>query len=245
VWVQKLKEKQEAAKKAKLLEEMDQMIEDDVVASSKSKTANKKYTSNHLKGLRIEHDELMFREEQDVILTLKDRRILTGTGEDLAVDEDEDADVLVNVNLMDDERAKKNVENRKARGKDYKPYDDEFDEDGNFRQRDLLDKYNEELEGEKKKSFRLGAKGMYDASDAKMIAKMNEDFKAKAVRLGDMAELELAKDYYTSAEMEAFKKPKKLRKVMRASGKSRSLKADDLLPLPSSSDVKQEPHIKQ
>ncbi len=154
------------------------------------------------------------------------------------MDDDEDADVLVNVNLMDDERAKKNVENRKQRGADYKPYDDDFDEEGNFRgQRDILDKYNEELEGEKKKSFRLGAKGMYDSSDSKFIEKLNEEHKARAIRLGDMSELQVAKDYYTNQEMEAFKKPKKARKVMRGGGGSKSsktLRADDLLPLPSS-----------
>ena len=70
-----------------------------------------------------------------------------------------------------------------------------------------------------------------------MIARMNEEHKAKAVRLGEMAELALAADYYTNQEMEAFRKPKKMRKVMRSSaGRSagdKSLKADDLLPLPA------------
>lgn len=58
---------------------------------------------------------------------MKDRAILRGKGDNLELDEDEDA--LVNVNIADDERAAKFVELRKKRP-DYNPYDD-FDEDGN------------------------------------------------------------------------------------------------------------------
>ncbi len=79
VWIQKLRAKQEAAKKEKLLQEMDSMLEEQAEeASSRSQQVRGKYTASHLKGLKIEHDELMFKEEQEVILTLKDRRILKG-----------------------------------------------------------------------------------------------------------------------------------------------------------------------
>lgn len=45
------------------------------------------------------------------------------------MDEEED-DVLINVNIVDDERAEKNVENKKKKP-DYKPYDEpQFDEYG-------------------------------------------------------------------------------------------------------------------
>ena len=44
--------------------------------------------------------------------------------------DEEEEDVLVNVNIVDDERAEKNVENKK-KNPDYKPYDEpEFDEYG-------------------------------------------------------------------------------------------------------------------
>lgn len=52
---------------------------------------------------------------------------MRGSGDNLELDEDEDA--LVNVNIVDHERAAKNVELRKKKP-DYNPYDD-FDEDGN------------------------------------------------------------------------------------------------------------------
>ena len=140
-WLRKLKQKEEAAKKAKLLEEMDEqfgiseLVEKDAgkksAKSSQIAKGDGDYTASHLKGLRVEHDETVFQEGREVILTLKDRYILQGKGDDLDVDDDEDADVLVNVNIMDDERAAKNIENKKKQA-DYKPYDD-FDEDGNVR----------------------------------------------------------------------------------------------------------------
>ena len=44
--------------------------------------------------------------------------------------DDDDEDVLINVNIIDDERAEKNVDNKKKKP-DYKPYDEpEFDEYG-------------------------------------------------------------------------------------------------------------------
>lgn len=122
-WLEKIKQKEEAKKKAKLLEEMDQQFGEDT--SNKPK---KDYTSNNLKGLRVEHSLEAFKEGQEIILTLKDKSILKGTGDELDVD-DEEEEVLVNVNILDDERAAKNVENKKNKP-DYKPYD-EFDEDGN------------------------------------------------------------------------------------------------------------------
>ena len=90
----------------------------------------------------------------------------------------------------------------------------------------------------------MGARGTYDASDAKFLEKLNEEHRARAVKL-ELHELSLAKDYFTQQEMESFKKPKKLRKVMRGGGgcsssssnkSGKSLKPDDLLPLPSMSD---------
>lgn len=90
--------------------------------------SNKKYDENDLKGLRVEHDQSLIKEGHEVILTLKDRNILKGTGDYVDLDDDEEADVLVNVNIMDDEKAVKNIENKKKKP-DYQAYDD-FDEDG-------------------------------------------------------------------------------------------------------------------
>ena len=116
-------------------------MDEELAKTSSSSTAEKKnvkkkkekeYTADYLAGMRVEHDQAMIKEGQEIILTLKDRSILTGFGENLDVDQDDEADVLVNVNIMDDERAKMNIENKKKKP-DYKPYD-EVDEDGSVSQ---------------------------------------------------------------------------------------------------------------
>lgn len=77
----------------------------------------KDYTENELAGLKVEHSKEFIQEGQSIVLTLKDKNVL---------DENE-GDVLVNVNVVDDEKAAKNIENKKKLPT-YKPYDevDEF-----------------------------------------------------------------------------------------------------------------------
>jgi len=88
-----------------------------------------------------------------------------------------------------------------------------------------LDKYNEELNGEKKKSFKLGTnhdlnektliliyhnsylnlkkgtRGQYDASDDRFIEKLNQEHKARAIKIDALNELKFATDYMTQQEM--------------------------------------------
>lgn len=77
-------------------------------------------------------------------MTLKDRNIL-----------DEESDVLINVNLIDEERYKKNNEIKKQRP-GYQPLEEEFDEMGLPIKKSLLAKYDVEIEGDQKDSFVLG-----------------------------------------------------------------------------------------
>lgn len=80
-----------------MLEELDaQFGIGDVVQSEQRERMRNKYTEKDLKGMTIEHDINSFAEERDIVLTLKDKGVL-----------EEDDDVLVNVNLLDDERYKK------------------------------------------------------------------------------------------------------------------------------------------
>jgi U4/U6.U5 tri-snRNP-associated protein 1 len=102
---------------------MDNQCEEEIKESSdakskKSATKSKNYTSQDLVGLSIEHSQEVFKEGQETILTLKDKNVL----------DEENDDALVNVNIIDEEKAKKNIENLKQKPK-YKPYDD-FDENG-------------------------------------------------------------------------------------------------------------------
>ncbi|GIY89967.1 hypothetical protein CEXT_4871 [Caerostris extrusa] len=103
------------------------------------------YTSDNLKGLTVAHDIGSIQEGHQVILTLKDKGVL-----------EEEEDVLENVNIVDSEKYAKNVENKKKKP-DYKPYDEpEYDEFGILKKKNLLSKYDEEIEGEQKKTFKLG-----------------------------------------------------------------------------------------
>eukprot|EP00057_Strongylocentrotus_purpuratus_P018734 XP_011673208.1 PREDICTED: U4/U6.U5 tri-snRNP-associated protein 1-like [Strongylocentrotus purpuratus] len=156
-----------------MLEEMDaefgigKIVEDEF-----SKTKEQAYSRRNLDGFKIEHSTKNFQEGQSVILTLKDMDGLQ-----------EEEDVLVNVNMIDNERAKKNVELRKKRP-DYKAYqEDDFDEEGTFHQKKLLGKYDEEIEGEQKKSFRLNQAGTAHMDEADHMQSIRNQLKQQAVCL--------------------------------------------------------------
>ncbi|KAI5692672.1 hypothetical protein M8J75_012775, partial [Diaphorina citri] len=175
--------------------------------------------------LKVEHDIKDFTEGRNVILTLKDQDILA-----------EDAsDTLVNVNMVDDERHKKNVLNRKQKvgGKfGYSALDeDEFDEDGNPRESQLLSKYDEEIEGTKKKSFAIG-ENYEEQRKNEVREKLYGNRKLESLA---SAKLKLASDYLTEDEVK-FKKPKKkVRKIRKT-----KLRADDLLNMDSGADQSSE-----
>ena len=82
------------------------------------------YSAESLSGLRVEHKEDHFREGKDIILTLKDAPVL----------DEEQGDVLVNVNMVDEEHASRNVQLKKGLP-GYVPYEEEFDEYGNVSER--------------------------------------------------------------------------------------------------------------
>merc|ERR1711890_78413 len=72
------------------------------------------YTSKDMKGLKVQHDLDVIDDERDMILTLKDKKIL-----------DEDVrDVLHNVNIVEAENARMSIKN-KLQGKDYAPWRDQ------------------------------------------------------------------------------------------------------------------------
>ncbi|XP_028392981.1 U4/U6.U5 tri-snRNP-associated protein 1-like [Dendronephthya gigantea] len=218
-WVKKVRkkenEKQLAIKRAQLLEEMDEEFGVGELVMNVMGNKEKAYTAKDLKGLTVEHSSKMIKEGKEVILTLKDSGIL----------ENED-DVLVNVNLIDTEKAEKNIELRKKKP-GYQAYD-EFDEDGEQKVHGLLSKYDEEIDGVQKKTFNLGKDGGLNLTKEQEQQKIREQLKNEAVSL-TMPQLQTQSEYYTEKEMLKFKKPKKRRKIK----KREALKADDLLPLGS------------
>jgi U4/U6.U5 tri-snRNP-associated protein 1 len=108
--------------------------------------------TDQLRGLKVAHDTKDIDAGSEMILTLKDSRILG-----------DDEDELQNVDLADEER-RRAANIRKKRAKEgYTGYDDdEFDPDGGNElpgTRDVLSKYDDEYAGEglKREGFRLGA----------------------------------------------------------------------------------------
>lgn len=219
-WVEKSrkleKEKEMAEKRAKLLEEMDQEFGvSSLVEEEFAQSKNNAYTSRELKGLKVQHKVDSFTEGHTVILTLEDKGVL-----------DEEEDVLVNVGLVDKEKAEKNVELRKKKP-DYNPYDDEesVDDMVSFKRQSVLSKYDEEIDGEKKKSFRLSTGGVAHGEREKELQVMRETLRSQAQSL-EMPALAIASEYFTPQEMVGFKKTK--RRVKKIRKKGRLTVADEL-----------------
>ncbi|XP_016377002.1 U4/U6.U5 tri-snRNP-associated protein 1-like [Sinocyclocheilus rhinocerous] len=220
-WVERsrklAKEKEMAEKRAKLLEEMDEEFGvSNLVEQEFAQERKDAYSSRDLKGLKVQHKMESFREGETVILTIEDKGVL-----------EEEEDVLVNVGLVDKEKAEKNVELKKKKP-DYKPYEEEESVDDMvvFKPKAVLSKYDEEIEGEKKKSFRLSAGGFVGGERERELQAIRENLRNQAQSL-DMPVLTLASEYYTPQEMVGFKKTKcKVKKIRK---KEKILKVDDLL----------------
>lgn len=218
-WVEKSRkvedEKKKAAQRAKMQDEMDKDFEVDSSEIHRRPVRKRNYNERDLKGLKVAHDIESFTEDRQVILTLQDQEVLG-----------EDGDTLVNVNMLDNERYKKNVENKKQNplSYGYDVYEEQYDEFGNYIQRSMLGKYDEELEGGKKKTFTLGeSKELIQAQQRKAL-EIKASLQKKTLESLNETSLKLASDHYTEEEMITFKKPKK--KIKRTRQK---LRADDLL----------------
>ncbi|XP_068922480.1 U4/U6.U5 tri-snRNP-associated protein 1 [Petaurus breviceps papuanus] len=224
-WIEKSrrlqKEKDLAEKRAKLLEEMDQEFGvSSLVEEEFGQRRKEQYSARDLQGLTVEHTIASFREGETMILTLKDKGVLQ-----------EEEDVLVNVNLLDKERAEKNVELRKKKP-DYRPYaeDESVDDMAVFKPRSILAKYDEELEGERPHSFRLDRSGTADGARERELEEIRANLRQQAQSL-TMAGPRLASEYLTPQEMVTFKKTKRRVRKIRKKEKEVVVRADDLLPL--------------
>lgn len=222
-WVDKNREKErmkkDAEKRSKLLEEMDEAFGvGELVNSGKSKSKTKEYTAKNVQGLRVEHDLGAFGEGKTVILTLKDNDVLAG-----------DDDTLVNVNMVDDERYRRNITNKKKnpRNYGYNVYDEEYDELGLPIDRGVLNKYDEEIDGVSKKQFTIGDTAEEEQYNHRRMLEIKAKLSGKKLESLNESVLKLASDTYTESELASFKKPKK-KKVRKLRQK---VQAKDLLPL--------------
>ncbi|XP_012286069.1 U4/U6.U5 tri-snRNP-associated protein 1 [Orussus abietinus] len=219
IWVDKnrrlTEEKKKAEERAKMLDQLDEEFGiANLVKEEVQHERSAAYTRKHLKGLKVEHSIERFEEGKTVILTLKDQDVLA-----------EDYDVLVNVNMLDDEVYKRNIIN-KTKKPGYDAYDDDnFDEFGHPKNK-VLEKYDEEIDGEKKESFALGIDNLkeWKQRQAEIVKQRLANKKLETLKL---PELKLASEYYNDEELAKFKKPKKKVRKIRT---KKILKADDLVP---------------
>jgi U4/U6.U5 tri-snRNP-associated protein 1 len=164
----------------------------------------------------VAHGADDFEVGEDVVLTLKDSRVLGG-------EEDE----LQNVNLIDDEAVKAAKERKRKAEAAYTGYDDdEFDENRIGKKADVLGKYDDEFSSGKVRTegFRLGA-----AAVEKKNLVVDEDTEMMGTAPATKVKLNLdyAKDFEGSDYLKegdaGFKKPKK-RKAKRS---TRRAEADE------------------
>lgn len=127
-WTMKSRKKEKerqaaaAAKREKELQELDEVYQGE-------------YDEDQLAGLRVGHDMSDFAEGEERILTLKDSTIL---------ENEEEGDELINIQMTEQQRLEKNLENKKKKNRPvYSAYDD--DEFTSGKKKNLLSQYDEVL----------------------------------------------------------------------------------------------------
>ncbi|CAD5225951.1 unnamed protein product [Bursaphelenchus okinawaensis] len=211
-------------KAAEKFDEMDEIAEKAAEEEMKKIKAKPKRIIKSQSGtgnLLIGHSKEAFVDGSETILVLEDRNVLDDDGEE----------VLINPNLIDNERHKKNVELRKQK-KDYNPYEDEeVDEFGMTKKQQILSKYDRDMdEPVKRETFRLDEEGGYDLDKEERELEMKRKLMManKKFETLESSKYTLAREFYTEEEMVSFRKPKKLKKdKMR---KRKTLKASDIQP---------------
>uniref|UniRef100_A0A8R1DVR8 U4/U6.U5 tri-snRNP-associated protein 1 n=1 Tax=Caenorhabditis japonica TaxID=281687 RepID=A0A8R1DVR8_CAEJA len=223
-FVEKMRQKDEEAKRAaERAKVFDQLDEDFGVSATinKAKIQRKPKSKgpSDTAGLVIGHGREAFV-EGDQILVLQDKGVL-----------DDGDEVLVNPNFLDDERHKRNVELRKRKDP-RRNFDEDVDEFGNAKDFGVLAKYDETLEGEQKKQFRLDEQGGVDLEEEKREMEAFRRMKMAGKRLETLEtkKYELASEFYTQDEMIQFRKVKKGKKDKNIR-KRKVLKASDLVPV--------------
>uniref|UniRef100_A0A915EEI4 U4/U6.U5 tri-snRNP-associated protein 1 n=1 Tax=Ditylenchus dipsaci TaxID=166011 RepID=A0A915EEI4_9BILA len=233
-WVEKSRvleeQRKKAQQKAKMLDEMDEafgiggLIEEERKRISKPAARPKEGGGSALTaGLIVGHSKQVFVDGKDTILILQDKGVL----------EDNDEEVLINPNLLENERHKRNIELKKKKG-NYQPYEDDeaVDEFGQPSKQKMLSKYDEGLDGDEKEreTFRLDKTGGYDIDKEAQ----EEETKRKLLMANrkfeslQSAKLSLAREFYTDEEMISFRRPTK--KNPDKVRKRKTLKASDLAP---------------
>ncbi|CAH0714097.1 unnamed protein product, partial [Brenthis ino] len=206
-WVKKSrdieKQKQEAAKRAAALDELDAEFGVGALLAEEARGERQRaYAPAQLRGMRVAHDLQALPDEHTTVLTLADKEVLAEDGED----------VLVNVNIVDDEKYKKNISERKKARAGYQAYDEEAEAAAALGlPRAVLAHYDD---APAPAGFRIGDDAAHAAAlqDAKR-AQLAAITPGKRLESLQRAELRLARDYLDEQEMTQFKKVKRKGKI--------------------------------
>ncbi|VDM60880.1 unnamed protein product [Angiostrongylus costaricensis] len=227
-WVAKMRKQEEekrlAEERAKTLDAMDEefginsIIADEKAKQAKKKARREKPMSSDTGGLVVGHSKEAFLDSSNKILVLEDKDVL-----------DVGDEVLINPNLVDNEKYARNVELKKRRELQ-KGFDD-VDEFGVQKSYGVLNKYDEELEGVRREKFRLDDKGGYDLEKDERDERMRRELELAGKTLVnlEMQKYQVGSEFYTKEEMTAFRKVKKGTKE-KSTRKRKILKAEDLVP---------------
>ncbi|OWZ23382.1 U4/U6.U5 tri-snRNP-associated protein [Phytophthora megakarya] len=201
------------------------------VQEQESEEKKENYDATALAGLTVGHSLDTFEDGQEVVLTLKDSRVLGEDGKNLNEEDDE----LVNVELSEkDRRLANQARAKRAAMPVYSGYDDdEFIEMGNARKRKngakLLSQYDEEqdaVDAEEARKFKLDALG--GSAVVESESKQEEEDDVAVISLA-MDRTKKVEDYYTKEEVEAqFAKHKKNKKLRKKKKRSRRQHDEDL-----------------
>ncbi|XP_052739540.1 U4/U6.U5 tri-snRNP-associated protein 1 isoform X2 [Bicyclus anynana] len=214
-WVRKSrdqeKQKREAAKRAAMLDEMDaEFGVGALLADERRSERAAAYAPQHLRGLRVAHELAALPDERDTVLTLADKELLADDAED----------VLVNVNLLDDDKYRKNIVERKKARAGYQAYDEEAELQAALGfARPVLAKYDDEIDAGaagRSKGFRIGDDDAIQAQRFRDMMRAERLAGGPDRRLESLAlpERRIASDYLDEHEVQAkFKKFKKKGKI--------------------------------
>lgn len=204
-WLQQSKKRQKKIEKdraRKLAEELEE----------RERAATAQYTSADLAGIKVGHEADDFGGGEEHVLTLKDT----------AVDQEDEADELEDMNLRENEKTAERLELKKG-----KPVYDPTQENTG-----ILAQYDEEIEGKKRKRFTLDAAGSTtEDRDAKRQV-VSDKLKKNAVSLDLDPELQAPVSDYMDISEVKIKKPKK--KKTKATKQRAVLDDEDIFPVADS-----------
>lgn len=166
-WADKVRDIAQAQRRAKFFEEIDDHYDKINLPHGQRFLQEKtiSYTGENLAGLRVEHDASEFSGSQSMILTLKDQHVLD-VGND---------DTLINVNVVENEKYRKNIDNKRSNSNHYgyNVYEEIVDQFGDPIERNVLSKYDEEIGSSKKASFVLGSSVEQEAAQKQKLKEVD------------------------------------------------------------------------